>query len=228
MRYLGIDPPRGVLLYGPPGCGKTMLAKAVANHTTASFIRVVGSEFVQKYLGEGPRMVRDLFRLAKQNSPAVIFIDEIDAIATKRFDAQTGADREVQRILLELLNQMDGFDETTNIKVIMATNRADTLDPALLRPGRLDRKIEFPLPDRRQKRLVFTTITAKMNLAEDVDLEELIARPDKISNADINAICQEAGMHAVRENRYIAHAKDFEKGYKTTVQKDDTQHEFYN
>lgn len=226
--FLGIDPPRGVLLYGPPGCGKTMLAKAVANHTTASFIRVVGSEFVQKYLGEGPRMVRDLFRLAKQNSPAVIFIDEIDAIATKRFDAQTGADREVQRILLELLNQMDGFDETTNIKVIMATNRADTLDPALLRPGRLDRKIEFPLPDRRQKRLVFTTITAKMNLAEDVDLEELIARPDKISNADINAICQEAGMHAVRENRYIAHAKDFEKGYKTTVQKDDTQHEFYN
>lgn len=205
-----------------------MLAKAVANQTTAAFIRVVGSEFVQKYLGEGPRMVRDLFRLAKQNAPSVIFIDEIDAIATKRFDAQTGADREVQRILLELLNQMDGFDETTNIKVIMATNRADTLDPALLRPGRLDRKIEFPLPDRRQKRLVFTTITAKMNLAEDVDLEELIARPDRISNADINAICQEAGMHAVRENRYIAHAKDFEKGYKTSVRKDEAQHEFYN
>ncbi|TDG49208.1 hypothetical protein AWZ03_004297 [Drosophila navojoa] len=227
-KQIGIDPPRGVLLYGPPGCGKTMLAKAVANHTTASFIRVVGSEFVQKYLGEGPRMVRDLFRLAKQNAPSVIFIDEIDAIATKRFDAQTGADREVQRILLELLNQMDGFDETTNIKVIMATNRADTLDPALLRPGRLDRKIEFPLPDRRQKRLIFTTITAKMNLAEDVDLEELIARPDKISNADINAICQEAGMHAVRENRYIAHAKDFEKGYKTSVRKNESQHEFYN
>ncbi|EDW15511.1 26S proteasome regulatory subunit 6B [Drosophila mojavensis] len=227
-KQIGIDPPRGVLLYGPPGCGKTMLAKAVANHTTASFIAVVGSEFVQKYLGEGPRMVRDLFRLAKQNAPSVIFIDEIDAIATKRFDAQTGADREVQRILLELLNQMDGFDETTNIKVIMATNRADTLDPALLRPGRLDRKIEFPLPDRRQKRLIFTTITAKMNLAEDVDLEELIARPDKISNADINAICQEAGMHAVRENRYIAHAKDFEKGYKTSVRKNESQHEFYN
>ena len=125
--------------------------KAVAHHTTASFIRVVGSEFVQKYLGEGPRMVRDVFRLAKENSPAIIFIDEIDAIATKRFDAQTGADREVQRILLELLNQMDGFDQTVNVKVIMATNRQDTLDPALLRPGRLDRKIEFPLPDRRQK-----------------------------------------------------------------------------
>ncbi|XP_016959846.1 26S proteasome regulatory subunit 6B [Drosophila biarmipes] len=227
-KQIGIDPPRGVLLFGPPGCGKTMLAKAVAHHTTASFIRVVGSEFVQKYLGEGPRMVRDLFRLAKQNAPSVIFIDEIDAIATKRFDAQTGADREVQRILLELLNQMDGFDETTNIKVIMATNRADTLDPALLRPGRLDRKIEFPLPDRRQKRLVFTTITSKMNVGEDVDLEDIIARPDKISNADINAICQEAGMHAVRENRYVVNAKDFEKGYKTSVRKDETQHEFYS
>jgi len=116
-KQIGIDPPRGVLLYGPPGTGKTMLAKAVANHTSASFIAVVGSEFVQKYLGEGPRMVRDVFRLAKENSPAVIFIDEVDAIATKRFDAQTGADREVQRILIELLTQMDGFDQTVNVKV---------------------------------------------------------------------------------------------------------------
>ncbi|KAK2710479.1 26S proteasome regulatory subunit 6B [Artemia franciscana] len=226
-KQIGIDPPRGVLMYGPPGCGKTMLAKAVAHHTTAAFIRVVGSEFVQKYLGEGPRMVRDVFRLAKENAPAIIFIDEIDAIATKRFDAQTGADREVQRILLELLNQMDGFDQTTNVKVIMATNRADTLDPALLRPGRLDRKIEFPLPDRRQKRLVFQTITSKMNLSDEVDLEEYIARPDKISGADINAICQEAGMHAVRENRYVILPKDFEKGYKNTIKKDESEHEFY-
>jgi len=116
---------------------------------------MVGSEFVQKYVGEGPRMVRDVFRLAKENAPSIIFIDEIDAIATKRYDSNTGADREVQRILIELLTQMDGFDQTTNVKVIMATNRADTLDPALLRPGRLDRKIEFPMPDRRQKRLVF-------------------------------------------------------------------------
>lgn len=138
---IGIDPPRGVLLYGPPGTGKTMLAKAVANHTGASVIKVVGSEFVQKYLGEGPRMVRDVFRLARENAPSIVFIDEIDAIATKRFDAQTGADREVQRVLIELLNQMDGFDQSVNVKVIMATNRQDTLDPALLRPGRLDRKI---------------------------------------------------------------------------------------
>ncbi|XP_066973051.1 LOW QUALITY PROTEIN: 26S proteasome regulatory subunit 6B-like [Macrobrachium rosenbergii] len=226
-KQIGIDPPRGVLMFGPPGCGKTMLAKAVAHHTTASFIRVVGSEFVQKYLGEGPRMVRDVFRLARENSPAIIFIDEIDAIATKRFDAQTGADREVQRILLELLNQMDGFDQTTNVKVIMATNRADTLDPALLRPGRLDRKIEFPMPDRRQKRLIFSTITGQMNLNEDVDLEDYVARPDRISGADINAICQEAGMHAVRENRYIVLSKDFEKAYKNNVKKDESDHEFY-
>merc|ERR1719356_1131539 len=202
-QQIGIDPPRGVLLYGPPGTGKTMLAKAVANQTTASFIRVVGSEFVQKYLGEGPRMVRDVFRLAKENAPAIIFVDEVDAIATARFDAQTGADREVQRILMELLNQMDGFDQTVNVKVIMATNRQDTLDPALLRPGRLDRKIEVPQPDRRQKRLVFSTITSKMNLSDEVDLEDYVSRPDRISGADINAICQEAGMHAVRENRYL-------------------------
>jgi 26S proteasome regulatory subunit T3 len=226
-RQIGIDPPRGVLLYGPPGTGKTMLAKAVAHHTSASFIRVVGSEFVQKYLGEGPRMVRDVFRLARENAPAIIFIDEIDAIATKRFDAQTGADREVQRILMELLNQMDGFDQTVNIKVIMATNRQDTLDPALLRPGRLDRKIEFPLPDRRQKRLVFQVITSKMNLSEEVDLEDYVSRPDKISAAEITSICQEAGMHAVRKNRYVILPKDFEKGYRNVVHKSTDEFAFY-
>jgi len=226
-RQLGIDPPRGVLLYGPPGTGKTMLAKAVAHHTEASFISVVGSEFVQKYLGEGPRMVRDVFRQAREHSPAIVFIDEIDAIATKRFDAQTGADREVQRILIELLNQMDGFDQTTNVKVIMATNRADTLDPALLRPGRLDRKIEFPTPDRRAKRLIFQTITSKMNLSDEVDLEEYVSRPDKISGADIHSICQEAGMQAVRRNRYVIIPKDFEYAYKKVVTKKSDEFAFY-
>merc|ERR1719486_83496 len=208
-KQIGIDPPRGVLMYGPPGCGKTMLAKAVAHHTTASFIRVVGSEFVQKYLGEGPRMVRDVFRLAKENSPSIIFVDEVDAIATKRFDAQTGADREVQRILLEFLNQMDGFDQTTNVKVIMATNRADTLDPALLRPGRLDRKIEFPNPDRRQKRLIFQACTSKMNLSDSVDLEDYVNRPERVSAADCSAIANEAGLQAVRHNRYVIMPQDF-------------------
>jgi len=227
-KQIGIDPPRGVLLYGPPGTGKTMMAKAVANATTASFITMVGSEFVQKYLGEGPRMVRDVFRLARENSPAIIFIDEIDAIATKRFDAQTGADREVQRILLELLNQMDGFDQSTNVKVIMATNRADTLDPALLRPGRLDRKIEFPNPDRRQKRLVFTACTSKMNLADEVDLEDFVNRPDKLSSAEISAICQEAGMQAVRKNRYVILTVDFNEAYKKCVKKADKEFTFYS
>jgi 26S proteasome regulatory subunit T3 len=226
-KQIGIDPPRGVLLYGPPGTGKTLVAKAVAHHTQAAFIAVVGSEFVQKYLGEGPRMVRDVFRLAKENSPAIVFIDEIDAIGTKRFDAQTGADREVQRILLELLNQMDGFDQSVNVKVIMATNRQDTLDPALLRPGRLDRKIEFPLPDRRQKRLIFQVLTSKMNLSEEVDLEDYVSRPDKISGADLAAICQEAGMQAVRKNRYIILPKDFEKGYKSHVKQGNDTFEFY-
>ncbi|KAI9510240.1 26S proteasome subunit P45 [Russula earlei] len=225
-KKIGIDPPRGVLLYGPPGTGKTMLVKAVAHHTTAAFIRVVGSEFVQKYLGEGPRMVRDVFRLARENSPAIIFIDEIDAIATKRFDAQTGADREVQRILLELLNQMDGFDQGSNVKVIMATNRHDTLDPALLRPGRLDRKIEFPLPSRRERRLIFQTTTSKMNLGPDVDLEDYVSRPDRLSSAEISSVVQAAGLQAVRKNRYVILPIDFEEAWKQTVKRNDETHEF--
>lgn len=229
-KQIGIDPPRGVLLFGPPGTGKTMLVKAVANNTTASFIRVVGSEFVQKYLGEGPRMVRDIFRLARENSPSIIFIDEIDAIATKRFDAQTGADREVQRILLELLNQMDGFDQTSNVKVIMATNRADTLDPALLRPGRLDRKIEFPnLRDRRERRLIFSTIASKMSLAPECDLDALIIRNDPLSGAIIAAIMQEAGLRAVRKNRYVIIQSDLEEAYSAQVKvgSDKDKFEFY-
>ncbi|CCE65107.1 hypothetical protein TPHA_0J02860 [Tetrapisispora phaffii CBS 4417] len=218
---IGIDPPRGVLLYGPPGTGKTMLVKAVANSTNASFIRVNGSEFVHKYLGEGPRMVRDVFRLARENAPSIIFIDEVDSIATKRFDAQTGSDREVQRILIELLTQMDGFDQSTNVKVIMATNRADTLDPALLRPGRLDRKIEFPsLRDRRERRLIFGTIAAKMSLAPEADLDSLIVRNDSLSGAIIAAIMQEAGLRAVRKNRYVILQSDLEEAYAAQVKTD--------
>lgn len=224
---IGIDPPRGVLLYGPPGTGKTMLVKAVAHHSTAAFIRINGSEFVQKYLGEGPRMVRDVFRLAREKAPTIIFIDEIDAIATKRFDAQTGADREVQRVLLELLNQMDGFEQDSTVKVIMATNRADTIDPALLRPGRLDRKIEFPLPDRRQKRLIFSTLCGKMSLSPEVDLEDYVSRTDKLSGADISSICQEAGMQAIRHNRFVILPRDFEAAYSKNVKKGDLNFEFY-
>ncbi|CAR24717.1 proteasome regulatory particle base subunit RPT3 [Lachancea thermotolerans CBS 6340] len=229
-QQIGIDPPRGVLLYGPPGTGKTMLVKAVANSTNVAFIRVNGSEFVHKYLGEGPRMVRDVFRLARENAPSIIFIDEVDSIATKRFDAQTGSDREVQRILIELLTQMDGFDQSINVKVIMATNRADTLDPALLRPGRLDRKIEFPsLRDRRERRLIFGTVAAKMALAPEVDLDSLIIRNDPLSGALIAAIMQEAGLRAVRKNRYVILQSDLEEAYASQVKSssDVDKFEFY-
>jgi 26S proteasome regulatory subunit T3 len=174
-------------------------------------------------------MVRDVFRMARENSPAIIFIDEIDAIATKRFDAQTGADREVQRILLELLNQMDGFEQTSNVKVIMATNRADTLDPALLRPGRLDRKIEFPnLRDRRERRLIFTTIASKMSLSPEVDLDSLIVRNDPLSGAVIAAIMQEAGLRAVRKNRYNIIQSDLDDAYAAQVKsgQDDDRYVF--
>ena len=182
---------------------------------------------MSKWMGEGEKMVKALFAVARAKQPSVIFIDEVAAIATARFDAHTGADREVQRILMELLNQMDGFDQTVNVKVIMATNRQDTLDPALLRPGRLDRKIECPAPDRRQKRLVFQVCTAKMNLSDEVDLEDYVSRPDKISAADIRSICQEAGLQAVRKNRYVVMPKDFEKGYKSSVRKPGDDFAFY-
>jgi 26S proteasome regulatory subunit T3 len=172
---------------------------------------------VQKYLGEGPRMVRDLFKLAKKNSPTIIFIDEIDAIATKRFDAQTGADREVQRILMELLTQMDGFDQNPGVKIILCTNRIDTLDPAILRPGRIDRKIEFPLPSIREKRYMFRVLTQKMNLSNEVDLEYFITKPEKLSGAVICAICPEAGMQAIRRSRNIVIPNDFEIAYNLNV-----------
>merc|ERR1711936_312829 len=145
---MGIKPPKGVILYGPPGTGKTLLAKAVANQTSATFLRVVGSELIQKYLGDGPKLVRELFRVAEEHSPSIVFIDEIDAVGTKRYDSNSGGEREIQRTMLELLNQLDGFDSRGDVKVIMATNRIDSLDPALIRPGRIDRKIEFPLPGR--------------------------------------------------------------------------------
>ena len=214
---IGIDPPNGVLLYGPPGTGKTMIVKAIAYKTTATFIKAVGSEFVQKYLGEGPRMVRDLFKTAKKYSPSIIFIDEIDAIATRRFDAQTGADREVQRILMEFLSQMDGFEKNFNVKIIMCTNRIDTLDPAILRPGRIDRKIEFPLPSVQEKRFMFHTLINSMNLSDEVDIEYFITKQEKLSGAVIAAICQEAGIQAIRKNRYIITQSDFLISYKLNV-----------
>jgi len=198
---MGIKPPKGVILYGAPGTGKTLLAKAVANQTSATFLRIVGSELIQKYLGDGPRLVRQLFQVAGENAPSIVFIDEIDAIGTKRYDSTSGGEREVQRTMLELLNQLDGFDDRGDVKVIMATNKIETLDPALIRPGRIDRKILFENPDQNTKRKIFTLHTSKMNLGDDVDLEEFISQKDDLSGADIKAICSEAGMLALRERR---------------------------
>jgi 26S proteasome regulatory subunit T2 len=208
---MGIKPPKGVILYGPPGTGKTLLAKAVANQTSATFLRVVGSELIQKYLGDGPKLVRELFRVADEHSPSIVFIDEIDAVGTKRYDSNSGGEREIQRTMLELLNQLDGFDSRGDTKVIMATNRIETLDPALIRPGRIDRKIEFPLPDEKTKRRIFGIHTGKMTLADDVDLEEYIMSKDDLSGADIKAICTEAGLLALRERRMKVTHEDFKK-----------------
>ncbi len=185
---MGIRPPKGVILYGEPGTGKTLLAKAVANETSATFFRVVGSELVQKYLGEGPKLVRELFRLAQEHAPSIVFIDEIDAIGHKRIETSSGGKKEVQRTMLEMLNQLDGFDNRTDVKVILATNRIESLDPALIRPGRIDRKIYFPFPDTNTKRRIFLIHTAKMNLGEDVNLEEFIMSKDELSGADIKVL----------------------------------------
>jgi 26S proteasome regulatory subunit T2 len=208
---MGIKPPKGVILYGPPGTGKTLLAKAVANQTSATFLRVVGSELIQKYLGEGPKLVRELFRAAEDYAPSIVFIDEIDAIGTKRYDSTSGGEREIQRTLLELLNQLDGFDTRGDVKVIMATNRIETLDPALIRPGRIDRKIEFPLPDIKTKRRIFQIHTSCMNLNEDVDVDDLITTKEDLSGADIKAMCTEAGLLALRERRMRITGDDFKK-----------------
>ncbi len=198
---IGIDPPSGVLLYGPPGTGKTMLAKAVANQTDASFIRLAGSELVQKYIGEGARLVRDLFHLASENAPSIIFIDEIDAIASKRTDSKTSGDAEVQRTLMQLLAEMDGFEDHKDIRIIGATNRFDMLDEAILRPGRFDRIIEVPEPHEEGREQIFKIHTRDMKIEDGIDFKELATITDGMSGADIKAICTEAGMFAIRDNR---------------------------
>ena len=214
---IGIKPPKGVVLYGEPGTGKTLLAKAVANQTSATFLRVVGSELIQKYLGDGPKLVRELFRVADDLSPSIVFIDEIDAVGSKRYESSSGGTREIQRTMLELLNQLDGFDERGDVKVIMATNRIETLDPALIRPGRIDRKIEFPLPDIKTKRRIFQIHTGRMSLNADVDLEVFVMSKDELSGADIKAVCTEAGLLALRERRMRVSQEDFVKAKEKTL-----------
>eukprot|EP01054_Gregarina_sp_Poly1_P001514 Gregarina_sp_Poly_1__1513@NODE_137_length_13137_cov_148_628156_g122_i0_p4_GENE_NODE_137_length_13137_cov_148_628156_g122_i0NODE_137_length_13137_cov_148_628156_g122_i0_p4_ORF_typecomplete_len430_score54_47AAA/PF00004_29/1_2e38AAA_lid_3/PF17862_1/2_6e03AAA_lid_3/PF17862_1/2_4e13RuvB_N/PF05496_12/2_3e09AAA_22/PF13401_6/6_6e07AAA_2/PF07724_14/1_1e06AAA_5/PF07728_14/3_1e03AAA_5/PF07728_14/4_9e06IstB_IS21/PF01695_17/0_00026AAA_16/PF13191_6/0_0024Sigma54_activ_2/PF14532_6/0_0009Mg_chelatase/PF01078_21 len=205
---LGIDPPKGVLCYGPPGTGKTLTARAVANRTDACFICVIGSELVQKYVGEGARMVRDLFQLARSKKACILFIDEVDAIGGARGNEGAHGDNEVQRTMLEIVNQLDGFDARGNIKVLMATNRPDTLDPALTRPGRLDRKVEFGLPDLEGRTHIFRIHAKTMNMEKGVRFELLARLCPNCTGADIRSVCTEAGMYAIRARRKSICEKD--------------------
>jgi len=206
---IGIEPPKGVLLFGPPGTGKTLLARAVAHETNAYFLRVVGSELVQKYIGEGARLVRELFDLAKKKSPTIIFIDEIDAVGASRTEATTSGDREVQRTLMQLLAGMDGFERRGDVKIIGATNRIDILDRALLRPGRFDRIIEIPLPDVEGRLAILRVHTRGMNLDGGVGLKEIAHLTEGKNGSDLKAICMEAGMFAIRGEHEAVTRQDF-------------------
>lgn len=208
---LGIDPPKGILLYGPPGTGKTLCARAVANRTDATFIRVIGSELVQKYVGEGARMVRELFEMARTKKACIIFFDEIDAIGGARFDDGAGGDNEVQRTMLELITQLDGFDPRGNIKVMFATNRPNTLDPALLRPGRIDRKVEFSLPDLEGRANIFRIHSKSMSVERGIRWELISRLCPNTTGAELRSVCTEAGMFAIRARRKVATEKDFLK-----------------
>jgi len=209
FKEIGIEPPKGVLLYGPPGTGKTLLAKAVAHETNATFIKIVASEFVRKYIGEGARLVRGVFELAKEKSPSIIFIDEIDAIAAKRLKSSTSGDREVQRTLMQLLAEMDGFESRGNVGIVAATNRPDILDPALLRPGRFDRFIEVPIPNEEGRIEIMKIHTSNMSMDEEVDIKLVASITEGASGADLKAICTEAGMFAIREERSNVTINDF-------------------
>jgi 26S proteasome regulatory subunit T1 len=205
---LGIDPPKGVLLYGPPGTGKTLLARAVANQTDACFIRVIGSELVQKYVGEGARMVRELFQMARTKKACIVFFDEVDAIGGARSDSG-GSENEVQRTMLQIVTELDGFDARGNVKVIMATNRPDTLDPALMRPGRLDRKIEFGLPDLEGRTRIFAIHSQSLNCTKGIRWELLARLCPNATGAELRSVCTEAGMFAIRARRKAVTEKDF-------------------
>jgi proteasome regulatory subunit len=215
----GIEPPAGVILVGPPGCGKTMLAKAVANSTDCTFIRLVASELAQKYIGEGGRMVRELFDLARERSPSIIFIDEIDAIGAKRLDSATSGDREVQRTLMQLLAELDGFDSLSDVKFIAATNRPDILDEALLRPGRFDRVIEIPIPNDEARASILNIHMTKMPVTKGVSIDNLVLGTEGFSGAELKALTVEAGMCAIRDERKKATKADFTAALKSVVKK---------
>jgi proteasome regulatory subunit len=222
FRDVGIEPPSGVLLHGPPGTGKTMLAKAVANETDATFIKMAGSELVRKFIGEGARLVRDLFELASERQPAIIFIDEIDAIAAKRTESKTSGDAEVQRTMMQLLSEMDGFDDRGEIRIIAATNRFDMLDRAILRPGRFDRLIEVPNPDVAGRERILEIHTEEMNLADDVDLGAFAGETEGLSGAELASLTTEAGMFAIRDSRTVVEQSDFHDALAKISQDEET------
>jgi len=227
---VGIKPPKGVLLYGPPGTGKTLLARAVASTLDCNFLKVVSSAIVDKYIGESARLVREMFGYAKEHEPCIIFMDEIDAIGGRRFSEGTSADREIQRTLMELLNQMDGFDYLGQTKLIMATNRPDTLDPALLRPGRLDRKIEIPLPNEQGCMEILKIHSAKITKHGDIDYEAIVKLADGFNGADLRNVCTEAGMFAIRDERDYVIQDDFMKAVRKVadVKKLETKLDYSN
>jgi len=208
---VGIQPPKGVLLYGPPGTGKTLLARAIASNIDANFLKVVSSAIVDKYIGESARLIREMFGYARDHQPCIIFMDEIDAIGGKRFSEGTSADREIQRTLMELLNQMDGFDTLGKVKMIMATNRPDVLDPALLRPGRLDRKIEIPLPNELARMDILKIHAGPITKHGEIDFEAVVKLSDGFNGADMRNVCTEAGMFAIRADRDYVVEEDFMK-----------------
>ncbi len=208
FKEIGIEPPKGVLLYGPPGTGKTLLAKAVAGESNATFIHIVASELAQKFVGEGAKLVREVFEMARKKAPSIIFIDEIDAIAAKRIDMGTSGEREIQRTLMQLLAEIDGFNPLDRVKIIAATNRIDILDPAILRPGRFDRLIEVPLPDAKGRIEIFKIYLSKMKVKDEINYQMISELTEGFSGADIKNACVEAGYMAIRENRNYIEEKD--------------------
>ncbi|MEM4428333.1 MAG: proteasome-activating nucleotidase [Acidilobaceae archaeon] len=216
---MGVEPPKSILLHGPPGTGKTLLARALAGESQVTFIKITASELVNKFIGEGARIVREVFKLAREKAPSILFIDEIDAIGAKRLDLGTSGDREVQRTMLQLLAEIDGFNPLSNVKIIAATNRIDLLDPALLRPGRFDRIIELPLPDKIERVEILRIHTRKVPLGDDVDLEEIASRTEGFSGADIRILVVEAVYSAIRRNSKVVSLEDFNYALKKVIKR---------